>query len=79
MPGSASVTVQVVLQAFEPLRFCPLKTDPGVAELPFCHSIACASSASEAKVGRSVMSAYTAAGSAAIVTVAFTGVVMGRS
>ena len=73
------VTVQVVLQALEPLRLCPLKTEPGVAEVPFCHSIACASSASAARVDRSVISAYTAAGSAAIDTVAFTGAVMRRS
>ena len=68
-----------MLQVFEPLRLCPLKTEPGLAEVPFCHSIACASSASEASVDRSVMSAYTAAGSAAMDTVAFTGSVMGRS
>ena len=56
-PGSASVTVQLVVQVFEPLRLYPLNTEPGTADEPFCHSMVCASSASEAKVGRSVSNA----------------------
>jgi hypothetical protein len=75
-PGSAAVTVQVVVQDREPLRLRPLNTAPGAAEEPVVQDIASTSAPRVASVGRSVISAYTAAGSAATVTEDWMGAVM---
>src|SRR5215208_2645681 len=67
-PGSASVTVHMVLHRCMPLRLCPRNTAPGTAPSPLRHSIARASLARDARVGRSVIRWYTVSGLASIVT-----------
>jgi hypothetical protein len=62
------VTVQVVVHERRPLRLRPLNTAPGRAPSPDRHSISVTSSPIAAIVGRSVISAYTASGGAAMVT-----------
>ncbi len=56
-PDSASVTVQVVVQRRRPLRLVPRKREPDVADDPVTQRMAVASSASSARMSRSVTSA----------------------
>lgn len=71
-PGSASVTVHVVVQRRPPFSLRPTNTAPLRTSSPLRNCIATTSSASEASVGRSVISPYTRSGLASISTVTVT-------